>query len=249
MRRPHDLAGIGDRAILRTDVRDAEVRHERAARARLEQDVVRLHVAVHDAAPVRVRQRPGDLAHDAHRVRGRQRAPRAQSFAECLALHVAHDEEHEPARLTDAMDRHDVRVRKASRRPCLAHEALARLGGPRHRRGQDLDRYVAVELHVAGEIDDAHAAAAELALEGVLACEGRLKLEEFGGGLRHPFLERASSTEVSSLSHKAKQPGPESGLPEFVAAAVEVPTACVASRCRRHPPGQSPTAPGSPALA
>ena len=108
-------------------VRDAEVGHQRAARARLEQDVVRLHVAVHDAAPVRVRERPRHLAQHARRVGGRKRTARAQSLAERLALDVAHDEEDEAARLADAMDRDDVRVREAGGRARLAHEPLARL--------------------------------------------------------------------------------------------------------------------------
>src|SRR6266566_2624914 len=43
---------------------------------------------------------------------------------------------------------------------------------------QDLDRHVAVELYVAREVHDPHAAAAELALDGVLAGERRLQLEE-----------------------------------------------------------------------
>jgi hypothetical protein len=51
--------------------------------------------------------------------------------------------------------------------------------------GEDLDGDVAVELHVACEVDDAHAAAAELALERVLAGQGGLQLEEFGGRMRH----------------------------------------------------------------
>src|SRR6478672_3329921 len=50
---------------------------------------------------------------------------------------------------------------------------------------QDLDRHVAVELHVAREVDDPHPAAAKLTLEGVLAGEGRLQLEEFAGGRSH----------------------------------------------------------------
>ena len=51
--------------------------------------------------------------------------------------------------------------------------------------GQDLDGDVAIELHVAREVDDAHAAAAELALERVLTGEGGLEVEELGGGMGH----------------------------------------------------------------
>jgi hypothetical protein len=52
-------------------------------------------------------------------------------------------------------------------------------------RREHLDRDVAVELNVACEVDDAHAAAAELALKGVLTGEGGLKGEEVVGGERH----------------------------------------------------------------
>ena len=179
------LPGIGRGARVRAAVRDAEVGDQRAAGARLQQDVVRLHVAMHDAAAVRVGERPRDLAQHARRVGGRQRAARAESLAERLALHVAHDEEDEAARLADAMDRDDVRMREAGGRARLAQEPLARLGGAREVRRQHLDGDVAVELHVAREVDDAHAAAAELALEGVLAGEGGLELEEFAAELRH----------------------------------------------------------------
>jgi hypothetical protein len=61
----------------------------------------------------------------------------------------------------------------------------SRASDAREVRREHLDGDVAVELHVAREVDDAHPAAAELALEGVLAGEGRLELEEFAGGLRH----------------------------------------------------------------
>ena len=47
----------------------------------VEQDVVGLHVAVHDAARVRVRQRVGDVAQDAPRVGDRQRGSRARRCA------------------------------------------------------------------------------------------------------------------------------------------------------------------------
>ena len=63
---------------------------------------------------------------------------RTQSLAERLALDVAHDEEDEAARLADAVDRNDVRVREPGRRTRLAQEALARLGGAREGVGSTL---------------------------------------------------------------------------------------------------------------
>ena len=66
------------------------------------------------------------------------------------------------------------------------------VGGAREVRREHLDGDVAVELHVAREIDDPHPAAAELALERVLAGERRLELEEIGVGLRHDFIMQSS---------------------------------------------------------
>ena len=43
---------------------------------------------------------------------------------------------------------------------------------------QDLDGDVAIELHVAREVDHPHAATAELALERVLTGQGGLQVEE-----------------------------------------------------------------------
>ncbi len=109
----------------------------------------------------------------------------AKPFAEGFALDVAHDEEHEAAHLADAMNRDDVRVREAGGRAGLAHEPLTRLRCRCQVRREDLDGHVAIELHVAREVDHSHTASAELALERVFTGEGRLQVEELGGGMRH----------------------------------------------------------------
>ena len=72
-----------------------------------------------------------------------------------------------------------VRMREAGGSPCFAHEALARLGGPRQVGGEHLDGNVAVELDVAGEIDESHPAAAKLSFKRVLSRECRLEIEQF----------------------------------------------------------------------
>jgi hypothetical protein len=181
------VEGVGVGAVVggAAVVGDAEVGDQRAAGAGLQQDVVRLDVAVDDAAAVRVGERPGDLAQHARGVGRRKGTARAEPLAERLAGDVAHDEEDEAARRADAMDGDDVRVREPGGGARLAHEAVARGGGAGEGRREHLEGDVAVELHVAREVDDAHPAAAELALEGVLAGERRLELEEFCGRLRH----------------------------------------------------------------
>ena len=78
-----------------------------------------------------------------------------------------------------------MRVREAGRHAGLAKEPVARLRIAGQVRRQDLDGDVAVELHVAREVHHAHASAAELALERVLAGQGGLQIEELRGWMRH----------------------------------------------------------------
>ena len=58
--------------------------------ALLEQDVLRLDVAMHDAARVRVRQRVGDFVEDPGRIRDGQLSLTREAVPERLALHVRH---------------------------------------------------------------------------------------------------------------------------------------------------------------
>ena len=78
-RRAHGDAGDGEPRVARGGARDAEVGDHGAARRAVEQDVVGLHVAMHDAARVRVRERVGHVGEDAPRVGDRQAAARASA--------------------------------------------------------------------------------------------------------------------------------------------------------------------------
>src|SRR3954470_16935027 len=149
---PGDLARIAHWARLSRSVGDAKIGNERAARARLEHDVVGLHVPMDDPSAVRVRERPGDLSQNTRGVCRRQWTTRAKSLAERLALHVGHDEENEAARLADAVNGDDVRMREPRGCPRLSEESLARLRGASKMRRKHLDGDVAVQLHVAREI-------------------------------------------------------------------------------------------------
>ena len=68
--------------------RDAEVGHQRAAV--VQQDVLRLDVAVDDVVPVGVVERAGDLRRDAHRVVDRELLLPLESVAQRLALDERH---------------------------------------------------------------------------------------------------------------------------------------------------------------
>ena len=77
-------------------------------------------------------------------------------------------EEHLAADFVGAMNRDDVRMRQPRGRPRLAQEALANVGSSGEMRRQRLDRDHPVEPQVARQVHDAHAAAADLALDLVL---------------------------------------------------------------------------------
>jgi hypothetical protein len=173
----HVVHGAQHQPVLRArrvvvGTRDAEVGHDRAARAALDEDVLRLDVAVHDAACMRVGQCPRHLPQHAHRIGRRQCAAVPDAIAERLAIHVAHGEEGEAADLVGAVHRHDVGMRELRGHARLAQESLARVGLLGERGRQHLEGHLPVEAFVAGEQHDAHAATSELALDVVLPAEG-----------------------------------------------------------------------------
>ena len=83
----------------------------------------------------------------------------------------------EPWSPAEVVDRHDGRVVHLGDELGLALEALLELGRQVARRDQ-LDRDVAVEQRIAGAVDDAHAAAAELPED--LVAVGELRSDHAG---------------------------------------------------------------------
>ncbi len=141
---------------------------------------------MHDAAQVRIGQGPGDLLEELGDLTWRQRSARAHPLAERLALHVGHREPDQVADRVHVVDRDDVRVRELGRHLRLAEEALAQRGLPGHVGRQQLDRDETVQLDVARQKDDAHAAAPQLTLQRVAADHRLLEGEELGrDGVRH----------------------------------------------------------------
>ena len=141
----------------------------------MEQDVLRLDVAVHHLVPVGVVQRGRDLAGDGQGVRQRQLPLPLEPLPERAALHVGHDVEEQLAGLAGVVDRKDVRVGETGGELDLAEEPL---GADRGREvgPEDLEGDLAVVAEVLGQEHDGHAALTELALEAVAAGETALEL-------------------------------------------------------------------------
>ena len=140
-------------------------------RGTLEEDVVGLDVAVDDGHAMGGAEGVGRLRHDpAGLVDGQAPAP-ADPPGDRLAVDVAHDEVHQSEAFADGVDRDDVGVGQPGGGLRLAGEALpdVLLEGELGR--QDLDGDPALEPLVAGAVHHAHAATADLALDGIGAAQ------------------------------------------------------------------------------
>ena len=165
--------------------RDAEIGDERPPRPALDQDVLRLHIAVHHAAFMRVGQRPADLAAKAAHIFCRQRAHASQPIGQRFARDVRHDEPREVTRFGHFMNGHDVGVKALGRQTRFPQEPAAHVLAGGQRRRQQLDGHGTFENDVAGEVDDTHAAAAKFAFKGEATGDGGLQGDERrvdGGG-------------------------------------------------------------------
>jgi len=163
---------LGRFARRRDRFRDAEVGHGR--RAAGEQDVVRLDVAVDDAAAVRVDERARDVLENAHRFAHRERSAR-EARAQRLAFDERHDEERETVGLSRAQHRHDVRMLQRRREHDLALEAV------HGDRGGELVREHLHDDHSSERVvlrDETrrHPSTAKFAIESVGGTEGALEL-------------------------------------------------------------------------
>ena len=155
--------------------RDAEVGHHRPAV--VEQDVVRLDVAVDQAMVVGVVERAGDFRGDADGIVHRQLDLALEPGAERSALDVGHYVEHralDPARVEQGKDVGMVQVGGGLD---LLEEAL---GSDQRRelRVHHLDGHLAIVAGVVGEEHRGHASGAQLALEEVAVGDGGLELTE-----------------------------------------------------------------------
>jgi hypothetical protein len=148
--------------------RDAEVGEHRLTL--LDEDVLRLDVAVDELLAVRVVQRTRHLLRDRECLLDPELVLPIQLVAERLAADEGEDVVEEAVRLAGVDEGEDVGMIEPRRDLDLGEEPLgtehgAELGA------KDLEGDVAVELAVAGEVDDRHATGAELALDDVAVVE------------------------------------------------------------------------------
>ena len=184
--RRHEARGaehaVGRRVPVVAESGDAEVGEQKAPADVLDEDVVGLHVAVHDAAFMRVGQRPPHFAGEPAHVVRRERPVAVEATRERFAAHPRHDEPREVTALLDGVHGHDVRMEAARGRARLAQESRPHVGAGGELRGQQLDRDGPLEPDVPGEVHDPHAAASEFALDGEAAGDGALEREAGGIG-------------------------------------------------------------------
>jgi hypothetical protein len=163
-------APVGGQPLLVERAGDAEVGD--LGRALLvDQDVLRLDVAVDDVARVREAERSRDLDRVGDRLPDRQFAEAADAVLERLALDVLEDDERAPVLLAGVDHAHDVGVRELGHRARLAAEALELVGVGGDLAVHELDRHAPLEDAVERPIDGRHPAGAYLGVEPVPAVE------------------------------------------------------------------------------
>jgi hypothetical protein len=161
--------------------RDAEVGHQR--RPVLQEDVLRLDVAVDHALAVRVVERGRDLPGEPERFLHRKLPVAHEPGAERLAGHERHDVIEETIGLPRVDQPEDVRVLQIGGDLDLGEEPpAAEQGGELG--VEHLDGDLAAVPQVLGEVDDGHAALADLSVETVALGERDLQtVEQLGHGL------------------------------------------------------------------
>jgi len=125
--------------------------------------VLGLDVAVDDAERVGRLEREREVPQCVRSLEHAQCPVILRAFGECYPVDTGHDEEDDAITLIDLVDRHDVGMRQLRGRARLTQKTIADLGRLRERRWKHLDGDGPIELGVDRSIDDAHAAASDLA--------------------------------------------------------------------------------------
>jgi hypothetical protein len=129
--------------------------------------VGRLDIAVYQPARVGGVERRAELRDQVRGARGLEPAVPPDQHAQVVAVDVAHRDEQRPVRLARLVDGNDVRVVERRRELRLTLEAAPEVLVLRQLRDDQLQRDHPAQADLLGEIDDAHAAATELALDPV----------------------------------------------------------------------------------
>jgi hypothetical protein len=130
----------------------------------------------------------GDLGQDRRRHPAIER-PRGEPRSKVGALDQAHGDEEHPIGLVGLVDGQDVGVVDGGRHLRLAQEPGAGLGIVAELGRDDLERHLAAQAGLLGEVDDAHPATADDGLDPVrseLGAEARV-----GTGRGHGWMNRA----------------------------------------------------------
>ena len=137
----------------------------------VEQDVLRLHIAMNDSVPMCQRECLRHLSAEAYHFVGTHRPALSHSLGEIRPRHVLHDDEAPRAVVHEVMDLNDVGVGESAYGLHLAPHPLAGDRRCRRRGHQELDGDVGVERAVSCEIDDREAAAPEFPTDAIAAGE------------------------------------------------------------------------------
>ncbi len=167
-RRADRDAGDGEPRVALRGARDAEIRHHRTARRPIEHDVVRLHVAMHDALRVRICQRIGHTREQPPRFADRQPWLAHQTLREALSVNERHDEVDDAFSLVHGVDRDDAGVGELRRGLRLAQKALAHIRVEGEFRREHLDRDTAIQTQIGRAIHDRHPAPPDLRVDEIL---------------------------------------------------------------------------------
>ncbi len=123
---------------------------------------------------MRLRKTGAQLLHQFQFLGYRQRGAPPDELGERLAPDVFHHDERRSLELARVVDVDDVRMVQRGKGPGFARKPFAKLRRV-ERRVQQLERDETVRVRIAGEIQVAHAAAADPALDLVTADVGRLR--------------------------------------------------------------------------
>ena len=166
--RAQELAGQRQRSRRDPLLAEPEVGQVQVVRlGAADQHVAGLHVAVHQAAGVRLVERGRGLGDEANGPGGRQPVLGLEQRAHVLPVDVAHGDEQGPVRLARVEDRDDVRVIDGRRGPHLPEKPLPVSLVAGELGCQDLQRHGPVQPSVGCAVDDRHPAAANLLFDRV----------------------------------------------------------------------------------